>query len=58
MYDSTKMTDPTIELAEDSSVKMLRVADLEVREVLVPIQEADRRGVGRRIQQVVYIRQN
>ena len=35
------MTDQTIELAEDSSVKMLRVADLEVREVLVPIQEDD-----------------
>ena len=32
---------PTIELAEDSSVKMLRVADLEVKEVLVPIQEDD-----------------
>ena len=41
MYGSTKMTDPTIELAEDSSVKMLRVADPEVREVLVPIQEDD-----------------
>ena len=41
MYYSTKMTDPTIELAEDSSVKMLRVADPEVREVLVPIQEDD-----------------
>ena len=35
------MTDQTIELAEDSSVKMLRVADPEVREVLVPIQEDD-----------------
>ena len=35
------MTDPTIELAEDGSVKMLRVADPEVREVLVPIQEDD-----------------
>ena len=33
------MTDPTIELTEDGSVKMLRVADLEVREVFVPIQE-------------------
>ena len=32
------MTDPTIELAEDGSVNMLRVADLEVREVFVPIQ--------------------
>ena len=35
------MIDQTIELAEDSSVKMLRVADPEVREVLVPIQEDD-----------------
>ena len=35
------MTDPTMELAEDGSVKMLRVADPEVREVLVPIQEDD-----------------
>ena len=35
------MTDQTIELAEDCSVKMLRVADPEVREVLVPIQEDD-----------------
>ena len=35
------MTDSTIELAEDDSVKMLRMADLEVREVLVPIQEDD-----------------
>ena len=35
------MTDPTIELAEDGSVKMLRVADPEVKEVLVPIQEDD-----------------
>ena len=34
-----KMTDPTIELAEDGSVKTIRVADPEVREVLVPIQE-------------------
>ena len=33
------MTDPRIKLAEDGSVKMLRVADLEVREVFVPIQE-------------------
>ena len=41
MYYSTKMTDQTIELAEDGSVKMLRVADPEVREVLVPIQEDD-----------------
>ena len=41
MCFSTKMTDPTIELAEDGSVKMLRVADSEVREVLVPIQEDD-----------------
>ena len=40
-YYSTKMTDQTIELAEDGSVKMLRVADPEVREVLVPIQEDD-----------------
>ena len=38
---STKMTDPTIELADNGSVKMLRVADPEVREVLVPIQEDD-----------------
>ena len=30
-----------IKLAEDGSVKMLRVADPEVREVLVPIQEDD-----------------
>ena len=35
------MTDPTIKLAEDGSVKMLRVADPEVREVLVPVQEDD-----------------
>ena len=35
------MTDPTIELAEDGSVKMLRVADPEVREVLVPVQDDD-----------------
>ena len=35
------MTDPTIELAEDGSVKMLRVADPEVKEVLVPVQEDD-----------------
>ena len=35
------MTDPTIELAEDGSVKMLKVADPDVREVLVPIQEDD-----------------
>ena len=35
------MTDPTIELAEEGSVKMLRVADPEVKEVLVPIQEDD-----------------
>ena len=35
------MTDPTIELAEDGSVKMLRLADPEVKEVLVPIQEDD-----------------
>ena len=41
MCFSTKMTDPTIELAEDSSVKMLRVADPKVKEVLVPIQEDD-----------------
>ena len=41
MYYSTKTTDPTIELAGDGSVKMLRVADPEVREVLVPIQEED-----------------
>ena len=41
MCFSTKMTDPTIKLAEDGSVKMLRVADPEVSEVLVPIQEDD-----------------
>ena len=35
------MTDPTIELAEDGSVKMLRVADPEVKEVLVRMQEDD-----------------
>ena len=35
------MTNPTIELDEGGSVKMLRVADPEVREVLVPIQEDD-----------------
>ena len=35
------MTNPTIELAEDGSVKMLRVADPEVREVLVPVQDND-----------------
>ena len=35
------MTDPIIELAEDGSVKMLRVADPEIKEVLVPIQEDD-----------------
>ena len=35
------MTDPTIELAEDGSMKMLRVADPEVKEVLVPVQEDD-----------------
>ena len=35
------MTDPTIELPEDGSVKMLRVTDPEVREVLVPIQDDD-----------------
>ena len=35
------MTDPTIELAEDGSVKMLRVADPEVKKVLVPVQEDD-----------------
>ena len=35
------MTDPTIELPEDGGVKMLRVADPEVKEVLVPIQEDD-----------------
>ena len=41
MCFSTKMTDPTIELAEDGSVKMLRVADPEVKEVLVPVHEDD-----------------
>ena len=35
------MTDPTIDLDEGGSVKMLRVADPEVREVLVPVQEDD-----------------
>ena len=35
------MSDPTIKLAEDGSVKMLRVADPEVREVIVPIQDDD-----------------
>ena len=35
------MTDPTINLDEGGSVKMLRVADLEVREVLVPVQDND-----------------
>ena len=35
------MTDPTIELAEDSSVKMLKVADPKIKEVLVPILEDD-----------------
>ena len=35
------MTDPTIELTEDGSVKMLWVADPEVKEVLVPVQEDD-----------------
>ena len=35
------MTDPTIKLAEDGSVKMLKVADPDIREVLVPIQEDD-----------------
>ena len=35
------MTDPTIKLAEDGRVKMLRVADPEVKEVLVPVQEDD-----------------
>ena len=35
------MTDPTIELAEDGSVKMLKVADPDIREVLAPIQEDD-----------------
>ena len=35
------MTDPTIESAEDGSVEMLRVADPEAREVLVPIQDDD-----------------
>ena len=35
------MTDPTIDLDEGGSVKMLRVADPEVREVLVPIQDDD-----------------
>ena len=41
MCFSTKITDPIIELAEDGSVKMLRVADPEVKEVLVPVQEDD-----------------
>ena len=41
MCFSTKTTDPTIELVEDGRVKMLRVVDPEVREVLVPIQEDD-----------------
>ena len=41
MCFSTRMTDPTIKLAEDGSVKMLRVADPEVKEVLVPVQEDD-----------------
>ena len=35
------MTDPTIDLDEGGSVKMLRVTDPEVREVLVPVQEDD-----------------
>ena len=35
------MTNPTIDLDEGGSVKMLRVADPEVREVLVPVQEDD-----------------
>ena len=35
------MTDPTIDLDEGGSVKMLRVADPEVTEVLVPIQNDD-----------------
>ena len=35
------MTDPTIDLDEGDSVKMLKVADPEVREVLVPIQDDD-----------------
>ena len=35
------MTDPTIDLDEGGSVKMLKVADPEVREVLVPAQDDD-----------------
>ena len=33
------MTDPTIDLDERGHVKMLKVADPEVKKVLVPIQE-------------------
>ena len=33
------MTDPTTDLDEGGSVKMLKVADPEVREVLVPVQD-------------------
>ena len=35
------MTHPTIDLDEGGSVEMLRVADPEVREVLVPVQDDD-----------------
>ena len=35
------MTDPTSDLDEGGSVKMIRVADPEVKEVLVPVQEDD-----------------
>ena len=33
------MTDPTIDLDERGHVKMLKVADPKVKEVLVPIQD-------------------
>ena len=35
------MTDPTINLDERGHVKMLKIADLEVKEVLVLIQDDD-----------------
>ena len=35
------MADPTIQLDARGEVKMLKVSDPEVREVLVPVQEDD-----------------
>ena len=35
------MTDPTVELDARGEVKMLKVSDLEVKEILVPVQDND-----------------